>query len=158
MKDLKEGFTSATSVKRPPTSAITPITTVDDDERSGTADPFTPDALLQCWNEFADTLRKGSPHLHATLKNAPPVLGEDWEVVFTIDNKVLEEEFSLRKTEMTEFLRTRLNNFRIRIVTRIAETQKNLKPYTDKEKYEMMAGKNPELRNLREELDLEIEY
>jgi DNA polymerase-3 subunit gamma/tau len=57
-----------------------------------------------------------------------------------------------------EFLRQHLNNYKIQLQTSIAETQKTLKPYTDKEKYEMMAGKNPALRTLREELDLEIEY
>jgi DNA polymerase-3 subunit gamma/tau len=57
-----------------------------------------------------------------------------------------------------EFLRSRLNNHKIQLKTKIADMQRDLKPYTDKEKFEKMAEKNPALRTLREELDLEIEY
>jgi len=159
MKDLGDKFVSATSIKKPPVKAGSGSLTTD--EESGhyeTATPFTPDDLIIYWDEFAETLKKDSPHLYSTLKSSRPVILDEWNIGFTVDNKVLDDELTLRKTEMLEFLRTRLNNFRIQLKTTIAEVQKNLKPYTDKEKYEMMAGKNPELRTLREELDLEIEY
>jgi hypothetical protein len=57
-----------------------------------------------------------------------------------------------------EFLKFRLNNYKIHLQTSIADNQKTMKPYTDKEKFDMLAEKNPALRTLREELDLEIEY
>ena len=122
------------------------------------ATPFTQAELVLYWDEYADKLKNESPHLYSTLKSSRPALMEDWIIGFTLDNKVLEDELALRKTEMMEFLRTHLNNFRIQLQTSVAETQKNLKPYTDKEKFELMADKNPALRTLREELDLEIEY
>ena len=103
-------------------------------------------------------MKNDSPHLHSTLKTSRPVLQEEWTIVFTLDNKVLDDELTLHKTEMMEFLRSNLNNFKLQLQTTIAETQKNLKPYTDKEKFERMSAKNPVLRTLREELDLEIEY
>ena len=159
MRDIRNDFNSMTSIKKPAQkTGNEALTTEEEQARYETATPFTQAELIVYWDEFADKLKNGSPHLYATLKNSRPVLQTDWMIGFTLDNKVQEDELTLRKTEMMEFLRTHLNNFQIQLQTNIAETQKNLKPYTDKEKFELMAGKNPALRTLREELDLEIEY
>jgi DNA polymerase III subunit gamma/tau len=159
MRDIKNEFTSTTSIKKPLSKNENDTLTTDEElARYETATPFTQSELTLYWDEFADKLKNDSPHLYSTLKNSRPVMEDDWIIGFTLDNKVLEDELALRKTEMMEFLRIHLNNFKIQLQTRIADTQKNLKPYTDKEKFDLMAAKNPALRTLREELDLEIEY
>jgi DNA polymerase-3 subunit gamma/tau len=158
MRDLR-GYESPTSINRPhPTAGETATSSEEDTARNETATPFTPAELALAWDDFAETLKNQYPHLYSTLKNSRPALLEDWNISFTIDNKVLEEELTSHKTEMMEFLRTRLNNFRIRLQTNIAEVQKTRKPYTDREKFDLMAEKNPNLRKLRETLDLDIEY
>jgi DNA polymerase-3 subunit gamma/tau len=159
MKDIKNEFTSTTSIKTtiPKTGDIN-LTTDEELVRYETATPFTQAELVIHWNEYADKIKNESPHLCSTLKNSRPSLQPDWNISFTIDNKVLEDELNMRKTEMMEYLRVRLNNFKIQLQTSIAEIQKNLKPYTDHEKFDMMAKKNPALLTLREEMDLEIEY
>ena len=159
MKDIKNEFTSTTSIKKPlPKSGNEALTSDEDQARYEIVTPFTQAELILYWDEYADKLKNDSPHLYSTLKSSRPVLQHDCIIGITLDNKFLEDELNLHKTEMVEFLRTHLKNFKIQLQTNIAETQKNLKPYTDKEKFELMAGKNPALRNLREELDLEIEY
>ena len=159
MRDIKTDFARTTSIKMPvPTTGNDALTTDEEQARYEIATPFTQSGLIRFWDEYADNLKNESPHLYSTLKNSRPALQDHWNISLTIDNKVQEDELNMRKTEMMEFLRSHLNNYKIQIQTTIAETQKNLKPYTDKEKYELMAGKNPALRTLREELDLEIEY
>ena len=159
MRDIKTDFARTTSIKMPvPATGNDALTTDEEQARYEIATPFTQSGLIHFWDEYADNLKNESPHLYSTLKNSRPELQDHWNISFTIDNKVQEDELNLRKTEMMEFLRSHLNNYKIQIQTTIVETQKNLKPYTDKEKYELMAGKNPALRTLREELDLEIEY
>ena len=159
MRDIKNDFTSTTSIKKPSPKTDGDVISPDDEvSRNEIASPFTQADLVRHWDEFAEKLKNDSPHLYATLKNSRPVIQDIWDIGFTLDNKVQEDDLTLRKTELMEFLRVRLNNFKIQLKTTISETQKSLKPYTDKEKFEMMAGKNPALRNLREELDLEIEY
>ena len=159
MRDIKHDFTSTTSIKKPsPKTENEVLTSEEDLARYEIATPFTQSELIRYWDEFADKLKNDSPHLHSTLKTSRPVLQEEWTIVFTLDNKVLDDELTLHKTEMMEFLRSNLYNFKLQLQTTIAETQKNLKPYTDKEKFERMSAKNPVLRTLREELDLEIEY
>jgi DNA polymerase-3 subunit gamma/tau len=159
MRDIKNDFTSTTSIRKPlPKTENDGLPSDEELARNEIATPFTQAELVLYWDEYAEKLKNDYPHLYSTLKSSRPVLQDNWMIGFTLDNKVLDDELTLRKTDMMEFLRIHLNNYKIQLQTTIAETQKNLKPYTDKEKYELMAGKNPALRTLREELDLEIEY
>ncbi|MEI6172502.1 MAG: DNA polymerase III subunit gamma/tau [Bacteroidota bacterium] len=159
MRDIQNDFTSSTSIKKPqPKSGQNSSTSEEEQARYETATPFTQAQLILCWDEFADKLKNESPHLYSTLKNAKPLLQSDWIIEFSLSNKVLEDELNLKKTDMLEFLRSQLNNYKINLKTIIAENLQTMKPYTDKEKFDMLAEKNPVLRTLREELDLEIEY
>jgi DNA polymerase-3 subunit gamma/tau len=158
MRDIKNEYTSATTIKKVAPKTVADISAEEEQARDAIATPFSKADLIICWDEYADKLKNQAPHLYSTLKNSRPVILEDWKIGFTLDNKVLDDELTSRKTEMMEFLRMNLNNYKLQLQTTIAESQKTLKPYTDKEKFDLMAGKNPALRNLREELDLEIEY
>ncbi|MEI7500160.1 MAG: DNA polymerase III subunit gamma/tau [Bacteroidota bacterium] len=159
MRDIQHDFTSATYIKKPqPKTTPNPLTADEDQSRYETATPFTQAELVLCWDEFADKLKNESPHLYSTLKSSRPVLQPDWKIEFTLANIVLEDEMNSKKTEMMEFIRNRLNNYKIHLKTSISENLKTIKPYTDKEKFDMLAEKNPALRTLKEELDLEIEY
>ncbi len=159
MRDIKHDFNSTTSIRKPVPKTGTGSGMADDDQAlNETATPFTPDELILCWEEFADSLKISSPHLYSTLKSSRPVLNAGWNIEFTLGNKVLEEELTMRKTEMMEFLRSRLNNFKIQLTTHIAENLKSARPYTDKEKFDQMVQKNPALNSLKDELGLEIEY
>jgi DNA polymerase-3 subunit gamma/tau len=157
IKDIPAGFTSALSIKKP-VSKNSGVEQKDEPEKIQSAEPFTQSDLGTAWAEFAEKQKDSSPHLWAALRNYRPGLLPDWQIEFILDNKLLAEELGHKKGELSEFLRVKLNNSNIQIVTKIAETSKETRPYTDKDKFEKMAEKNPQLRNLREELDLEIEY
>lgn len=157
MKDIKDEFTSPISIRQPVAKKEVPGAG-DENGMVQEESPFTQAELILFWDEFADTLKTGSPHLYATLKNFRPQLKAGWLVEFMLDNKFIEDELFLKKAELMEFLRSRLRNYKIQLKTMIADVQRDLKPYTDKEKFEKMAEKNPALRTLREDLDLEIEY
>ncbi len=127
-------------------------------EAEAAAEPFTVDALLKEWDEFAETIRSSHPHLYTNLKTSRPELGERWSVTFMLDNKVLGSELMAIRGELTEWLRSRLKNRDITLQTSVAEPTATRKPYTDREKFDQMAGRNPNLLELRETLDLDIEY
>ena len=120
--------------------------------------PFTQEDLKSYWNEFASSLKVDFPHLFTTLTSREPVLKDNWQIELEIDNRILEEELSLKKEDLLDFLKQKLDNVQVTLKTRIQENQKELKPYTDKEKFEKMAEKNPALNKLKEQLDLDIEY
>jgi DNA polymerase III subunit gamma/tau len=159
MRDIQNEFNSTTSIRKPVPKTGPGTSPADEDQSlNESATPFTQDELILCWDEFADTLKKDSPHLFSTLKSSRPVVNEEGNIELALGNKVLEDELNLRKTDLMEFLRARLNNYKFQLFTSIAENLKNSKPYTDKEKFDLMAEKNPALRTLKDELDLEIEY
>lgn len=128
------------------------------EEEKSDADPFTPEQLNACWVSFADQLRIDKPHLFAMMSSRPPTIEDDTDIVITIENKILEEEFREIKGELTAFLRSGLNNYKLNIRAAVIENHTDLKPYTDKEKFKKMVEKNPALQTLREQLDLDIEY
>lgn len=122
------------------------------------AEPFTAEALLTVWDEFAETIRNSHPHLYTNLKTSRPEPGENWTVAFMVDNKVLGSELMTIRGDLTEMLRNRLKNQKIILQTSVAEATTTRKPYTDREKFEQMTVRNPNLPELKETLDLEIEY
>ena len=74
-----------------------------------------------------------------------------------LDNKAQEITMKERKSDLLDFLRSELRNQQIQLTTNLVETVGNSKPYTAEDKYRAMVEKNPELKTLREGLDLELE-
>jgi len=128
------------------------------EEDNPTATPFSEEELKTHWKAFAEGLRTDFPHLATTLTSRDPSLIEGWGIAFEIDNRILEEELNQKRGDLLEFLRRTLDNYQITLQTRIHENPIEQKPYTDKEKFEKMAAKNPALNKLKEQLDLDIEY
>jgi len=132
--------------------------TSDDQPQNNSASDFSEEHLRKQWKVFAAGLQTDYPHLSTTLTSRDPVLKEAWQIEFEIDNRILEEELNQKRGELLEFLKQALDNYQISLLIRVQENQKEQKPYTDKEKFEKMADKNPELNKLKEQLDLDIEY
>ncbi|MBE0648529.1 MAG: DNA polymerase III subunit gamma/tau [Bacteroidales bacterium] len=127
-------------------------------EKNRPASSFSEEELKIHWEAFAAGLTTDFPHLATTLTSRKPSLKEEWTIEFEVDNRILEEELNQKRSELLEFLRRTLDNYQITLQTRIQENAVERKPYTDKEKFEKMAEKNPALNKLKEQLDLDIEY
>ena len=56
------------------------------------------------------------------------------------------------------FLREELNNYHIQLENKIEEIQEEKKAYLPEEIYQEMVKKNPNIKKLRDELDLELDY
>jgi DNA polymerase-3 subunit gamma/tau len=123
----------------------------------GRSDIFSLEQLETAWDEFAESLHNSMPHLSATLKKHRPVLKEDFLIEFCVDNKVLAEDLTQKRNDLLEFLIARLKNAMIHLQIIVPDHPIGVRPYTDREKFGRMAEKNPELLDLREQLDLEIE-
>jgi len=63
-----------------------------------------------------------------------------------------------KKTELMHFLRTQLSNASLQLQTVVNESKAQNVLYTPSEKFTKLSEKNPELRRLREVLDLDIQY
>lgn len=62
------------------------------------------------------------------------------------------------KTDLMEYLREKLNNDLITIRGMINEEESGKKIYTNKEKFDYLAGKNPVLKELKSRLGLDTDY
>jgi DNA polymerase-3 subunit gamma/tau len=158
IKDLKDGVSGMISIKQTPDPTPGNASVSEDSGSYVPAKQFSQEQLNSAWNEFVSTLQAGFPHLYNSLIQFHPVLKDEYMVVISLENKLLETELLKKKSELLDFLRTKLENNKINLTAKVEEHARELRPYTDKDKFGKMAGKNPALLNLKENLDLEIEY
>ena len=74
-----------------------------------------------------------------------------------MDNILIAKDV-LNITALLGFLKTELNNNQIKLKPVLPDKSEKRMAYTDREKFEEMAKKYPELINLRDQLNLELEF
>jgi DNA polymerase-3 subunit gamma/tau len=158
-KDVKS-FPGTISIKGkdknpPPEKEISAVT--ETEESYLMTSLFSQQELEVSWEEYSETLHRDWPDLFNTMKKQKPILKDDFVVEFCVENKLLDEKLNQKKNDLLQFLRTKLNNSGVTLQIIVVENPKGSKPYTSREKYDYMAAKNPALRDLKEQLDLEIE-
>jgi DNA polymerase III subunit gamma/tau len=119
---------------------------------------FTKEQFDKIWMKFAEHYKTTNPDYYITLTSHLPVLKEDCIFELTIDNKVQEKELADRKLDILSFLRKELNNFSIQMQTVVNKNPDTVKPFTPQEKFKKMAEKNPAIKKLKNEFDLEIDF
>lgn len=120
---------------------------------------LTQENLNKHWIEFTAAIRNESSRISIQLNETGPELAEDDHIIVTLSNAALREEFDRRfKVSLTEFLNKRLGSGNITIESRLDSLEQNdTSFYTDEQKFEYLAGKNPALRELRRNLGLDFE-
>ena len=123
------------------------------------ADPFDVEKLMLLWGEYSDIiLKEGKLQLHTTLTMNPPILKPNFEIELVIHNPSQEELLQEEKVGLMDWLRSKLNNYKIILTTKLEEASLDPeKAFTNKEKYNKMAEKNPGLDDFRKQLGLELE-
>lgn len=122
-------------------------------------DPIDHAVLVRHWTYYAEEAKKsGKQQLHATLSMAPPNLVDGHKIELVLHNLSQEELMRDERSALVDYLREKLNNYSILLVTRIQELgTENEHVYTNKEKYLKMKEKNPHLDEFRRQLGLELE-
>ncbi|MBC8486917.1 MAG: DNA polymerase III subunit gamma/tau [Bacteroidetes bacterium] len=129
----------------------------EEDLNNKPAEKFSSEQLEILWNNYAET-KKTDKNYYITLTRRKPELKNDNIVELTVDNKVQENELKDKKSEILGFLRKELNNYQVQLNVKVVEHAPNDKPYTPQEKFNRMAEKNPALKKLKEQLNLEIDF
>jgi DNA polymerase-3 subunit gamma/tau len=119
---------------------------------------FSQDRLEKVWAYYTESIARQYPNFYSILNSRKPVLKEDFNVLVPLDNKAQELTFSERKADLLDFLRSELRNQLILIEFTISQTDTELKPFTPDEKYRAMVQKNPLVKELREKLEMDLEY
>ena len=79
-------------------------------------------------------------------------------VELPLSNTAQEEMIAEEKYMILEFLRNKLENDKLEIITKVIEGEKSNIPYTNKDKFAKMMEENPHLETLRMKLGLDPDY
>jgi len=116
---------------------------------------FSQEEFNREWKHLLE-IYKDRPNLQSTLSKTPSV-GNDNEVILEIENTMQEDLINSVKPELVSWLRRKLKNSKINLVTRLNQTDKNKIIYTDSDKYREMVKMNPVLELLKERFKLDFE-
>ena len=122
--------------------------------KEGEVEPFDDEALKEKWDIFLQTL-DDRPNMKATLSE-PPKIQEDYSLLLEIDNRIQDELIANIRPELVSFLRKELRNSKIALKTLVTEIKREKVIYSDIERYQAMAGKNPDLAYLKKKLNLDF--
>lgn len=122
--------------------------------KEGEVEPFTAEQLEEKWKVFLDTL-DDRPNMKSTLANVPK-LEDNYSLILEIDNRIQDELIGNIRPELVSFLRKELHNSKINLKTVITEVKREKVIYSDIERYQAMAGKNPNLAYLKKSLNLDF--
>ncbi len=121
------------------------------------SNPFTQDQLDKIWIYYTESIAQQYPNFYSILNSRKGELKEDFVIEIVLDNKAQEMTFNERKADLLDFLRLELKNQMIQFSVSIIESENELRPYTAEDKFKAMVEKNPNVKKLKEKLDLELE-
>ena len=97
-------------------------------------------------------------NLAYTLLEHRPSLKDDFTIEFFVDSNLQEKDILETRADMLAFLREKLNNDFLKITTVIDPAKLEKMAYTPLEKFNEMAVRYPELKDLKNKLDLDFGY
>jgi len=120
-------------------------------------EPFTYDQLMVLWKEYVQKVKEENKiNFYTILTTNDPELTKPDQITVSITNLAQESILQNELVEFLNFLRTRLKNFSVGIVTKKVENKIENRLYTSIEKYHYLLEKNPKLEEMRKRLNLDL--
>jgi DNA polymerase-3 subunit gamma/tau len=116
--------------------------------------------FIEQFEVFIEKIKKKQPRLYSALLHKNIKLISDHQFSLVFQNQAIMEEFKRRiKPDMLDFLRKELKNQHIEIIESIADLDNMEKPtvYSDNEKLQKLAEKNPALTKLKNKFNLDFD-
>ena len=118
---------------------------------------FTEADLLTYWQQLTTKkLDEGAQNLASILALEKPALEDHFVISYQVANSLNEVEMKQALPEILEFLRTKLNNFKLTIKLTISEHIREETLYSPEEKYNYLMEINPELKYLKDTFGLDL--
>jgi hypothetical protein len=116
---------------------------------------FTDEQLHEAWKSFAETrkLQQGDYQ----LLNQPFERIEN-KIVMPLSNPIQETMLKEFKTELNAFLRERLQNNAVLVVGELRMSDDKKVIYTNRDKFDFLAAKNPIIIELKDRLGLDPDF
>lgn len=119
------------------------------------ADPFSESRLREVWNAFAEQRKKFQAEYQMLTQ---PYKFEDGLITVELLSPVHDTMLNNIKGELTAFLREQLRNNSIQVTGQIQTSEDKKIIYTNREKFDFLAEKNPMLRELKDRLGLDTDF
>lgn len=116
---------------------------------------FDEDTLKRAWMDYADTIEEDI-HLSNALKMLQPLVRPEYRVEVLVSNQVVQRKLEQLQMELLNHLRGKLRNSLIQLDILLDEREETFKPFTAREKFDVMAKKNPNLLLLYKTFGLDI--
>lgn len=120
--------------------------------------PFGEEALLKAWDAFFEQKKDSLAGIETMILKNKPVLRENHVLELTINNGVEINILKKMEENLLGYLRNTLNNTEISISHVIKEVEEGENLYTDQDKFNDMAKRNPVLQQLKDRLGLDTDY
>lgn len=109
------------------------------------------------WREFASLLPKEEAANAGRMMNMHPhLLADQHTFEVAVDNDIVQKYMQQLAPKIEAHLQEKLHNRKIKMTTRVSETNENIRAYSHVERFQMMSKKNPSLLKLKETLGLEL--
>ena len=117
---------------------------------------FTQQQMITHWNAYTEIVKgQGKYNFLSHLTMNEPKL-KDGMIHLEFPNQTIKLEVERDKFELLSYMRKELKNYNVDLVIDVNELQVKRYAYTDKEKYEKLVEKNPNLEALRNAFELDI--
>jgi DNA polymerase-3 subunit gamma/tau len=120
------------------------------------SEAFTEQQLRDAWMEFAETRRKFAAEFQ--MLSQPFAFEEGKRIVVTLLSPVHETMLDNIRIELGTHLRERLKNSNIQITGVFTASDDKKMIYTNRDKFDFLAEKNPILKELKDRLGLDTDF
>lgn len=120
------------------------------------AQPFTLAELEKAWNDYALSIKADKPRMNSLLKASTPILGDNFEVTFSLSNDLQEKAIQKEQAAILASLQKKLNNGKISLKIIIKKENVKKALYTDKDKLNYLIEKNPNVSKLTQNFKLDF--
>ena len=117
---------------------------------------FDIEKLKYVWTKFAETKRDNDYRMFAYFNQHIPIIEAENKIILVVDNQDMKSQLERTKKEIFEFLATSLNNKTIILDFKLDEQQNKSYIETDEDRLKSMMDKNPEIKNLTNQLNLDF--
>ncbi len=112
--------------------------------------------LETVWSNFANEYKAKSPTFGSAIEKYKPELADNFRIRMKVDNMIIAKDV-LNMAALLEYLKKELNNNQITIEPVLPGKKEKKVVLTDREKFEVMAQKYPGIRQLKDQLNLELD-
>lgn len=157
----RESAKARTASRTPSLASLLKTETKNEGDTNTTAteasltEPFTEEKLREAWNEYAEQRKKFQAEYQMLSQ---PYKLEGNLIIVDLLSPVHETMLNAIKSELTGYLREKLRNNTIQVTGHVQSDDAKKVIYTNREKFDFLAEKNPMLRELKDRLGLDTEF